>query len=107
MKLNKFIEILEENLSSNDLDYDLIKEELEMIDEAIWSGKVQAKWHPSKGLFTKSAESIATALKRASKNLKQAMSRLNFYKNRAGKNLTATDKSRLERAASLLRTKFA
>jgi len=56
------------------------------VDEKLWSAKVtkEAKWSPPKGLFAKgSASEIATTLKNASSSLKQAMSRLNFFINRA------------------------
>ena len=70
--------------------------------EAKWSGDVKEKWHPEEGFFTKSASSIALGLKDASKDLKQAMSRLNFYINRAGDNLSNEDHKRLEQAKSKL-----
>jgi hypothetical protein len=68
-----------------------------------WSGKVETHWTPPPGLFTKSANKIASGLKDASDNLKQAMSRLNFYINRAGKNLSDKDKKRLNNAKEKLR----
>lgn len=72
------------------------------VNEAKWSAAVDTDWTPSEGFFKKSAQSIASGLKRASKDLKQAMSRLNFYVNRAGKNLSAEDKSKLQHAKQLL-----
>jgi len=57
-----------------------------VVDEKYWSAAVtdKAKWHPPAGLFAKgSSDKIASVLKKASKNLKQAMSRLNFMVNRA------------------------
>lgn len=71
-----------------------------------WSGKVEVKWEPPEGFFTKGAVAIADGLHSASKTLKQAMSRLNFYINRAGDNLSRDDHKRLERAKELLHKKF-
>ena len=61
-----------------------------------WSGKVKTKWTPEEGFFDKSSSAIARGLKANSDTLKQAMSRLNFYINRAGKNSTDKDHERLE-----------
>lgn len=76
------------------------------------------------GLFTKSAEDIASGLAKAARGrkrhkpakgkkgstsdspLQSAMSALNFYINRAGKNLSAERKGVLEKAKELLRGKF-
>lgn len=71
-----------------------------------WSGKVETSWHPPEGFFEKDAETIARELKKNSKNRQQAMSRLNFYINRAGKNLSDKDKARLEHAKKLLAAKY-
>jgi len=71
-----------------------------------WSGKVETKWHPPEGFFEQDAETIARELKKNSKDRQQAMSRLNFYINRAGKNLSDKDKARLERAKKLLAAKY-
>lgn len=79
----------------------LIKELLELTEKQ-WIGAVKEKWHPPEGFFEKSATSIATGLKGASKDLKQAMSRLNFYINRAGSNLSGEDSDRLELAKEKL-----
>jgi hypothetical protein len=76
------------------------------VEAAKWSGKVATKWEPKEGMFKQSAEKIAGYLKRASKDLKQAMSRLNFYINRAGDNLTSKDKARLELAKEKLRNLY-
>lgn len=73
-----------------------------MLNEKMWSGDVKTKWHPKEGFFDQSAEKIAAVLKRNSKDAKQAMSRLNFYINRAGKNLSPADKARLENAKKKL-----
>lgn len=67
-----------------------------------WSADVETKWTPKEGIFTKSAEKIAKYLKKESDDLKQAMSRLNFYINRAGSKLSAADKTRLENAKTKL-----
>lgn len=55
------------------------------------------------GFFKGSPSSIASGLKAKSKDLKQAMSRLNFYINRSGKNLSSQDKNNLEQAKDALR----
>jgi hypothetical protein len=79
----------------------LIRELLELTEKQ-WLGDVKEKWHPDEGFFTKSASAIATGLKGASKDLKQAMARLNFYINRSGSNLSADDHKRLENAKEKL-----
>jgi hypothetical protein len=56
------------------------------LGEEKWSSDVKPKWSPPEGLFTKSAGEIASTLKSASDDLKQAVSRANFYYNRAGDN---------------------
>jgi tRNA(adenine34) deaminase len=76
------------------------------IREKKWSGDVDTKWEPKEDIFTKSADEIAKYLKSNSKDLKQAFSRLSFYINRAGKNLSASDKSRLENAKEKLRALY-
>ena len=76
------------------------------LEERKWSGKVETEWSPPEGFFTKSADKIASGLKANSKDLKQAMSRLNFFVNRAGKNLSADDKARLEAAKEKLRKSY-
>lgn len=67
-----------------------------------WSADVQTHWAPPAGFFDQSAEKIAEGLKSNSDSLRQASSRLNFYKNRAGKNLSAEDKKRLDNASDKL-----
>ncbi len=68
-----------------------------------------------RGVFTKaSPQQIAASLKRSATRSKRrkgtpyqsAMSMLNFHINRAGKGLSATQKSRLERAKGELRKLF-
>lgn len=71
-----------------------------------WSNKVKTKWTPPKGLFTKSATQIAKVLHNQSSDLKQAMSRLVFYINRAGSNLGKNDVRRLTLAKIKLRNLF-
>ncbi len=71
-----------------------------------WSGKVETDWHPKEGTFEGSASSIASYLANNSDSFKQAMSRLNFYINRAGSNLPDERKSVLERAKELLRKRY-
>ena len=71
-----------------------------------WSGKVKTKYSPPEGLFTKDASTIANQLATDSTDLKQAMSRLNFYLNRAGRNLPSKRKKEIEKAKELLRKKF-
>ena len=69
----------------------------------LWVKRVKTKWTPPAGLFKKSASEIAKGIAAASKDLKQAMARLNFYINRAGKNLSAERKAELEKAKGELR----
>lgn len=66
---------------------------------------IKAKWHPEEGLFTrKDPNYIANYLIKNSKDLKQAMSRLTFYMNRAGENLS--NKQTLERAKKIIHSKI-
>jgi hypothetical protein len=66
------------------------------------------------GLFTRSSKQIAKGLKKAvlksdrtkGTKFQSAMSMLNYYINRAGKNLKAADKKRLEQAKIELRKIF-
>lgn len=74
-----------------------------------WLDKV--KTNPSakelpEGLFTKGPSEIAEGLMRNSEDYAQAVRRLNFYKNRAGKNLDATEKNKLEQALELLQQRY-
>jgi hypothetical protein len=65
---------------------------------------VDTKWHPEEGLFLKKdPEYIANYLIKNSKDLKQAMSRLMFYMNRAGENLE--NKTVLNKAKELIHNK--
>ena len=71
-----------------------------------WSAKVDTdSTHPDHGLFKKSAPAIAHALatKRVSpKGPSSGMQMLNFYINRAGKNLSKERIVTLERAKKIL-----
>ena len=80
----------------------LLEEMRDFLGETRWSGKVKTKWHPPEGFFKQSAGDIASGLKKASKDLSQAVSRLNFYKNRAGKNLPVKERANLDSALKKL-----
>ncbi|MFZ0301801.1 MAG: DUF3175 domain-containing protein [Terracidiphilus sp.] len=71
-----------------------------------WSGRVKTdSTHPSEGLFTKDPATIARSLasKRVSpKGPASGMKMLTFFINRAGKNLSASRKAKLQRAKELL-----
>lgn len=79
----------------------ILKELLELTEKK-WSAEVETSWKPKEGFFTQSAPKIASGLKANSRDLKQAMSRLNFFINRAGAKLSKDDFERLERAKVLL-----
>ena len=74
------------------------------LTEEKWSKDVETKWEPPEGFFKGSASSIAKGLEKASSSLKQAMSRLNFYINRAGEKLE--NKEELEKAKELLKKRM-
>jgi len=76
------------------------------MSEEKWSKDIKTKWHPPEGFFEQPAEKIADGLKAASDGLAQAMDRLDFYINRAGDNLSATTKDRLEKAKQALRNLY-
>ncbi|HEV2325964.1 MAG TPA: DUF3175 domain-containing protein [Terracidiphilus sp.] len=71
-----------------------------------WSGRVKTvSTFPPPGLFTKDAETIAKSLaskKVSPKGPGSGMRMLNFYINRAGKNLSDERRAELERAKGLL-----
>jgi tRNA(Arg) A34 adenosine deaminase TadA len=71
-----------------------------------WSAKVTTdSTHPDQGLFNQSASTIAKALasrKVSPKGPASGMRMLNFYINRAGKNLTEGRHAELEKAKTLL-----
>lgn len=82
-----------------------------------WSGKVTKESHALRlepGVFKRSPEGIAHSLKRSSEASKDrkgspyrsAMSMLNFYINRAGKNLSKATLTRLQLAKHELRRVF-
>jgi hypothetical protein len=83
-----------------------------------WSGHVTRTSHAlalERDVFKNtSAKKMAQSLKRSAERSKEkkgtpfqsAMSMLNFYENRAGKNLTASKRSTLEKAKGELRKLF-
>lgn len=73
-----------------------------------WSDDVtkKEKWHPPEDFFKKSASSIANGLIKASKDKRQAIARLQFYINRAGKNLSTSDKKKLDTAKLLIQKHY-
>jgi hypothetical protein len=65
--------------------------------------------HPPRGLFTKSAGTIARVLagkKVSPKGPPSGMRMLNYYVNRAGKNLSASRRAELAKAKALLSKRF-
>lgn len=76
------------------------------LEEKKWSSKVDADFHPKEGIFTKSAEEIVNYLVKKHKNLKKVMSEVNFYVNRAGKNLSSDDRSKFDRVKELVQKKL-
>jgi tRNA(adenine34) deaminase len=76
-----------------------------------WSAEVRSvSTYPPPGLFTKDAETIARvmATKRVSpKGLGSGIRMLQFFINRAGKNLPARQRRELERAKRLLQARRA
>jgi len=69
---------------------------------AKWSKNVRTKWHPPKGFFQKSASEIAGGLLSSHGNAKSAMSSLLFFINRAGSNMSSSDRERMEAAKKAL-----
>ena len=72
-----------------------------------WSADVTDKEYPTdktpEGLFMKAAETIVTYLIRmADGDVDKASKKLSFYINRAGSNLSDTDKTRLDRAKEIM-----
>ena len=66
---------------------------------------IETKWSPREGLFKeKDPEKIVRSLVRSSKDYGQAMKRLTFYMNRAGKNLE--NKTVLNKAKKILHDKI-
>jgi Protein of unknown function (DUF3175) len=76
-----------------------------------WSSKVTTvSTFPPKHLYTKDAKTIARVMatkKVSPKGLGSAIRMVQFYINRAGKNLSATRKRELEKAKTLLQEKAA
>lgn len=87
-------------LATYNIDYEIAEK---------WSDKVTdtETFHTPPGLFTKSAEDIANFLHAHSDSLKQAVSRLTFYRNRAGKNLSEQEEHTLDKAHDKLVSLFA
>ncbi|MFI5299733.1 MAG: DUF3175 domain-containing protein [Polyangiales bacterium] len=73
--------------------------------KSMWSGKVRTHYHTPEGLFTRSAEAIASTLKSGASNTAQAIRRLSFYINRAGHNLSSGAKKKLHQAMRILEGK--
>lgn len=80
--------------------------DVSMATKKKWSAKVDTdSTHPDEGLFNKSASAIAKALaskKVSPKGPASGMRMLNFYINRAGKNLTKERHAELEKAKEKL-----
>jgi len=76
-----------------------------------WSSDVETKFKPAEGTFKRKkdesdsdmSDRISKYLNKNSSSLKQAMSRINFYINRGGKNISKTDKKSLEMVKDKLR----
>ena len=81
-------------------------QESPMATKKKWSAKVTTdSTHPDEGLFNQSASAVAKALaskKVSPKGPASGMRMLNFYINRAGKNLSASRKAELEKAKTQL-----
>lgn len=72
-----------------------------------WSSRVTANehYHTPPGLFTESAERIAHVLHAGASDTAQAVRRLSFYINRAGKNLSIAARRKLHKAMRILEGK--
>jgi len=82
-------------------------ERLIEIMESLWSGKVKSKWKPSPGLFAScNAAKIADEVSKGHKDLKSAIASINFYRNRAGENLSKKCQLAMEKAIELLHKKY-
>ncbi len=121
--LTKFIQhfadaLQHADINPNDLAKDLKSEESNMrIIKATprnaetaekWSSSVteKEKFHTPPGLFSESADKIAQFMKSHSDDLKQAIDRINFYKQRAGKNLSDEETKKLDDAMNKVRSMF-
>ena len=73
-----------------------------------WSKDVtdKEKFHTPPGLFSESADKIAHFMKSHSDSLKQAIDRVNFYKQRGGKNLSDEEGKKLDAAMDKIRELF-
>lgn len=72
----------------------------------LWVGDVKTKKHPPEGLFAEGTPAeIKAWLKKSHKDDAGAMASLNFYINRAGKNLTAQRKAVLDQVKKELQAK--
>jgi hypothetical protein len=100
MKKELWIQDVQEEVKERQEKEDKKKARVSFIVSAV---KELLSYSPPEGLFTKGPEAIATQLKKDSKDLKQAMSRLIFYINRAGDNLTQERIDVLEKAKDKLR----
>ena len=74
-----------------------------------WVSRVKTdSTHPAKGLFTKDAEAIATAMaskKVSPKGIGSGIRMIQYFINRAGKGLSASRRHELEKAKEILQTK--
>lgn len=74
-----------------------------------WSQKIKTEsTFPPKGIFTKSAKTISDTMARpevSPKGITSAIRMVQFYINRAGKNLKNSQKQELEEAKKLLKQK--
>jgi len=85
----------------------MLSESTQAEEKNAWSSDVETHWHPSKpGFFKQPAIKIAKGLKHHSKDERQALARLNFYTNRAGKNLSKKDTAELDKAKKLLQQSY-
>lgn len=83
------------------------KEDDRFFSSKDWSDDVDTKWTPPEGLFENGTSTdIAKAEKKGHKDLKSAMASLNYYINRAGKNLSNERKKVLEDAKDELRNLY-
>ena len=75
-----------------------------------WSKNVKTvSTYPPEGIFTKDAETIARVMSSeevSPKGIGSAIRMVQFYINRAGKNLPEPRKKELEKAKEILRTKL-
>lgn len=70
-----------------------------------WSSKVRVHFHTPEGLFARSAHEIASTLKSGASDTAQAIRRLSFYINRAGRNLSSGARAKLHHAMQILEKK--